>query len=315
MIDVNNLSKQFPKNEQPVVQNISFSVGQGEVLALLGPNGAGKTTTIKMILGLIEPTAGEITVCGHDMCHKREIPLGVKHTGAVLEGARNSYWRLTAWDNLIYFGSLRGLAKKKLHDRANYLLDFFDLTDSAEKEVRLFSRGMQQKLAIALAMLHDPDVLILDEPTLGLDVTAARLLEQRISELAAQGKAILLTTHTMPLAERLASRIFIINRGQEVAYGQTHVLLKNYDQSDVVDLKLVGQMGAVSAEKVQQTFPVILIQNDPSTTLTWSAPTQTEILQLYKLLDQLGETVDTLQRRQPTLEEMFVTLTTLEQPA
>ncbi len=314
MIKVSNLSKQFPNSQQLVVQDVSFSVGKGDVLALLGPNGAGKTTTIKMILGLIKPTDGEIDVCGHNMCHRRGIQYGVKKIGAVLEGARNSYWRLTAWDNLIYFGSLRGLSKKHLRERANYLLDFFALTDSAEKEVRHFSRGMQQKLAIAIAMLHDPDVLILDEPTLGLDVSAARLLEQRIGELAVQGKTILLTTHTMPLAERLASHIFIINRGKQVAYGQTQALLHNYDQSDVVAIKLIGEIGEKSAENIHQTFPTILIDNDPQTTLSWSDPTQTDILQLYIMLDQLGETVDTLQRRQLTLEEMFVTLTTEEQP-
>jgi ABC-2 type transport system ATP-binding protein len=227
LILANGLTKTY--GEQTVVDDISFTLQASEILALLGPNGAGKTTTIKMILGLILPSGGCAEVAGYDMAIEKEMRVGVQHVGAVLEGARNAYWRLSVLENLRYFGGLHGLTRKHIDARAQELLSLLGLEQQRDVEVRKFSRGMQQKAAIANALIHDPEILILDEPTLGLDVEASRLLEETVANLAAAGKAILLTTHVMDLAQRLAGRIFVINQGKEVAHDTTAALIKRFD--------------------------------------------------------------------------------------
>lgn len=153
LIIANSLTKTY--GAQTVVADISFSLSTGEILALLGPNGAGKTTTIKMVLGLILPTDGYSEIMGCDMRQEKEMRVGAHHVGAVLEGARNAYWRLSALENLRYFGGLRGLSRAQIDERAYDLLTMLDLNTQRDVEVRKFSRGMQQKVAIANALMHD----------------------------------------------------------------------------------------------------------------------------------------------------------------
>src|SRR4030066_415833 len=173
---VAQLVKSYKPDSPNAVDGISFEIESGTVFGLLGPNGAGKTTTIKMILGLIIPTSGSIKLAGYDISTHRNKAL--RHAGAVLEGSRNIYWRLSARANLEYFGALRGMHGGALKQRIDELLALVELSDRADEETREFSRGMQQKVALAIAMLHNPDVLLLDEPTLGLDVQSARTIEK-----------------------------------------------------------------------------------------------------------------------------------------
>ena len=202
---VQDLAKTYPNGVQAVA-GISFEILRGEILALLGPNGSGKTTTVKMIAGLVLPSSGSAEIMGLNVLKHRTDAM--RHLGAVLEGARNVYWQLSARENLRYFGGLRGVPKRQLEKRIDELLLDVGLLADQHRPVGQFSRGMQQKLAIAAALLHDPEVLLLDEPTLGLDVSAARALEDNIARLASErGKSVLLTTHTMPLAEKLAHRV------------------------------------------------------------------------------------------------------------
>lgn len=308
-VAVNHLAKTFPRAQNPAVADITFALQSGDVLALLGPNGAGKTTTVKMILGLITPTSGTVQVCGHDITIESQLRQAMSRVGAVLEGARNSYWRLSARDNLLYFGSLRGMRAKRLGSRADELLKFLDLHEVAGKEVRHFSRGMQQKLAIAIALIHDPDVLLLDEPTLGLDVQAARLLEQRIADLAQQGKTILLTTHTMSLAERLASHIFVIHQGREVAYDARRALIERFSQRSAVDILLEGTLSEALTLAIQTQFPGANVQVGEATHVLWPEPSQSQVIQLFEFLDKAGKTVLSVNRREASLEEVFLTLT------
>jgi ABC-2 type transport system ATP-binding protein len=183
---------------------------------LLGPNGAGKTTTIKMAAGLVTPTAGRVTILGEDLRRRRGA--AVRHLGAVLEGGRNVYWALSAWQNLLYFGRLRGLRRREIEPRAEWLLRELDLWDRRHQPVGGFSRGMQQKVAIAAALVADPALLLLDEPTIGLDVSAARTVKDWIRRLAAeQGKAVVLTTHQLAVAQELSHRVTVIRAGQIVA--------------------------------------------------------------------------------------------------
>lgn len=313
-IQVSGVTKWYPGAEKTAVAGVSLSLHPGETLALLGPNGAGKTTTVKMIAGLILPTSGAIHVLGHDMVRART--KGVRHIGAVLEGARNLYWRLSALENLRYFGSLRLVPRRELSHRIEELLALFGLEENRHQEVRQFSRGMQQKLAIAAALLHDPEILLLDEPTLGLDVQAAKRLEAMIAQLAQeQGKAILLTSHMMPLAEKLADRIFVIHEGREVASDTTRSLLERYNtHQNITEIQVAGKLSAPLIAHLQEAFPgITAVPNTNTTLLRWPGPEQARLIQLLQFLDEQGQSILDVGRRQANLEEVFLSLTRVEQ--
>jgi ABC-2 type transport system ATP-binding protein len=207
------------------VQDVSLRIEGGEVLAFLGANGAGKTTTIKMIAGLILPDRGSVRIAGRD---PHTNPWALRCLGAVLEGTRNLYWRLTPEENLEYFGVLRGLTRKVARRRTVELLDRFELTHKRKAMVQTLSRGMQQKLAIAVALIHNPQLLLLDEPTLGLDVEATENVKQIIREVAAEGRAILLTTHQLDVAEELSDRVVIIQKGAIAIEQSTSALIQQF---------------------------------------------------------------------------------------
>lgn len=314
IVELHNLTKIYKGKPEPAVSDISFALQPGEIIALLGPNGAGKTTTIKMLLGLITPTSGRALVCGYDTAVSWQRQRAMPHLGAVLEGARNIYWRLSPTANLRYFGTLRGVSKPELEQRIDFWLSRLDLQDVAHKEVRFFSRGMQQKVAIAAALLHEPDILLLDEPTLGLDVQAGRLMESVILELAEQGKAILLTTHTMALAEQLASQILIMNGGMTIAHGATSALRHQFPKETAVEVWLDEVMAGEDVpwfEKGRANLKVAYQKE--ATVLTWQGASQSDILQLFDDLDTNGYTVNRIERREANLEELFLRL--LEEPS
>lgn len=185
------------------VRDVSLNIAAKEVLAFLGPNGAGKTTTIKMIAGLILPDGGEVRIAGRNPHRDSQ---AIRMLGAVLEGNRNLYWRLTPEENLEYFGVLRGLSGSVARRRSQELLERFDLLPKRRTTVQTLSRGMQQKLAIAVALMHQPQLLLLDEPTLGLDVEATENVKSLVREIAREGCAILLTTHQLNIAEESTLR-------------------------------------------------------------------------------------------------------------
>ena len=204
-IEIESLSKTYYKRNKSVtkaVDNLNLSVPAGHVFGFLGANGAGKTTTIKMICGLVTPTTGRVHVNGYDVA--REHSMAMRQIGAVLEGTRNVYWRLTAWQNLLYFGRLKGCRGEGLKVRAEQLLRELDLWERRNDSIRTFSRGMQQKVAIACALISDPPIILLDEPTLGLDYQASRTVKAWIAQLANdQGKTVVLTTHQVDMAQSL----------------------------------------------------------------------------------------------------------------
>jgi len=230
VLDVADLHKSYRTGGKTVdaVRGVSFSIEEGEVFAFLGPNGAGKTTTIKMIAGLIEPARGHVSVVGMNPSRDRE---ATRHIGAVLEGSRNIYWRLTCLENLIYFGALRGVPRKVARARGMELLERFGLADRRDSEVRTLSRGMQQKVAIAVSVLHEPRLVLLDEPTLGLDVRASEDVKRLVRELAAEGRGILLTTHQLTVAEEIADQVAVIRDGQLVVQGGMSSVLAGFSRS------------------------------------------------------------------------------------
>lgn len=223
LLQAQGLRKRFGTLE--AVRGVSLELRPGKVLAFLGKNGAGKTTTVKMLAGLLLPDGGRVHLLGKDPFQD---PWALRHLGAVLEGNRNVYWRLSPLENLVYFGVARGLRLGAARKRALALLQEYDLLEKAHTEVRHLSRGMQQKLAFLQALVHDPEVLLLDEPTLGLDVETALLIQGKIRKLAQGGKAILLTTHQLEVAEALADRVAIIHRGEVVLEEEKERLLARF---------------------------------------------------------------------------------------
>lgn len=207
------------------VRGVSLQVAAGEVFALLGPNGAGKTTTIKMVLGLVRPDSGEIRIKGRDPLRDR---WALREVGAVLEGNRNLYWRLTPLENLEYFGVLRGLSWRKARQRGRALLERLGLEEKAYNLTQTLSRGMQQKLALASALIHRPALLLLDEPTLGLDVEAKAAVQHLIREISQEGRAVLLTTHQLDVVETVADRVAVLYRGMILTEGSPQELTQQF---------------------------------------------------------------------------------------
>lgn len=297
MLVVRELKKIYRSHRQLVeaLKGVSFEIARGEIFGLLGPNGAGKTTTVKIICGLIEPDAGEIYIDGLDF--RRERTRCLFKLGAVLEGSRNIHWRLTPWENLMLFGVRRELPKRVREERAQELLDFFDLSVKGDMIVGNLSRGMQQKVALACALIGDPELLLLDELTLGLDVQSAELLKQRIKQLAHEkGKAILLTTHQMELAEELCDRVAIIDEGRLLICESVSALKEAFRQRSYV-------------VRVRKTQPVTLgeqisipIQEQDS---YWElrARSDGEFFQLVRLLEERQLEIVSVNTESPDLKD------------
>lgn len=255
-LEAYNLKKTFRQNKQTIeaVKSVSLTIPFGEVLAFLGPNGAGKTTSIKMMAGLIQPDAGSVRIAGSDP-HRN--PAALQKLGAVLEGNRNVYWRLTPEENLEYFGVLKGLSRRKARKSGIALLERFGLLDKRRTPVQSLSRGMQQKLAIAVALIHQPQLLLLDEPTLGLDVEATEDVKVLVREIAASGCAILLTTHQLAIAEELSDRIAIIQKGEILTQSPTSQLIRQFsgaaykiEMEALLDTARITQLETIGADVV-----------------------------------------------------------------
>jgi len=237
-ITVINLRKEF--GDIVAVDNVSFSVKEGSIFGYLGPNGAGKTTTLRMIYGALRPTSGEIYVMGHDAL--REKNRAKKLLGVMPENT-GIYPRLTAEENLIYFGRLRGLSGYDLERRVEKLLRRLNLEEKRYVLADKLSSGQKQKLAFARAIIHEPPILILDEPTLGVDVMSAREIREIIREYADQGGTVVLSTHNMWEVQKLCSDVAIINRGRIVYSGSRAELERISGEKEFEDIfvKLVRE--------------------------------------------------------------------------
>ncbi len=278
------------------VQDVSLKLAAGEVLAFLGPNGAGKTTSIKMIAGLILPDAGWVRIVGRDPHREAK---ALRTIGAVLEGNRNVYWRLTAAENLEYFGVLRGMTPKAARQQSRILLERFDLVEKRNALVQTLSRGMQQKLAIAVALIHDPQLLLLDEPTLGLDVEATESVKKLVRDIAAEGRAILLTTHQLDIAEELSDRVAIINQGEILVEEPTTELIRQFS-STASTITLAQPLDPQRQSKLEQLGATI------------DSPTQIHLGDpdlLYPVLDLLRPLpIIQISQNQANLTDIFLRL-------
>jgi ABC-2 type transport system ATP-binding protein len=235
---VSRLCRQDSREEFHAVADVDIEISQGEVVAILGPNGAGKTTTIRMIATLLEPTSGEISIC--DVDARRRPAMAREHLGVVLGGERSVYWKLTARENLSYFAALRRIPRRETAARVADVLADVELSDRADEYVERFSTGMRQRLVLARALLGRPAVLLLDEPTAGLDPQSSAHLRSRLRQLSDAGTTIVLTTHYMDEADQLADRVGIIDHGRVIALDRPRNLRKlvNADQVVAAELRL-----------------------------------------------------------------------------
>ncbi|WP_017240116.1 ABC transporter ATP-binding protein [Streptomyces sp. SS] len=226
------------RTETEAVRGVTFEVAPGELFGLLGPNGAGKTTTIKMLNTLLLPTSGTARVFGHDVARD---PVAVRRRiGYVFGGDRGLYDRLSALDNLRYFAELYGVPAREQKRRIAELLDLVGLLGREKERVEGYSRGMRQRLHIARGLLHRPDVLFLDEPSIGVDPVAARDLRRTVADLAAAGTTVLLTTHYMAEADELCDRIAVIAGGRIRALGTPDSLKSLVRERDVLEIEAYG---------------------------------------------------------------------------
>jgi ABC-2 type transport system ATP-binding protein len=244
VIETSNLVKKY--GDKLAVSDVSFDVHAGEVFGFLGPNGAGKTTTIKMIVGLLQPTSGSVRVDGFDV---QVQSLQAKAACGYVPDTPNLYPKLSARELLRFVGDLYELPRQKVDERIEELLRLFDLTEAQDDMIDSFSHGMKQKTALAAALIHDPRVLVLDEPTVGLDPKSARLIKDMLRQIADRGSAVFLSTHILEIAERMCDRIGIIDKGRLVAVGtmdQLRALGKGERSLEDIFLSLTG--GAEVAE-------------------------------------------------------------------
>jgi ABC-2 type transport system ATP-binding protein len=293
--------------EVEAVRGISFDVQQGELFGLLGPNGAGKTTTIKMLITLLLPTTGSARVLGHDVVRDpREVR---KRIGYVFGGDRGLYERLSALDNLRYFAELYGVSGREQKRRIGEVLELVGLTGRERERVEGYSRGMKQRLHIARGILHDPEVVFLDEPTIGVDPVGARDLRQTIGGLVQSGKTVLLTTHYMFEADTLCDRIAVIARGRIVGEGTPRELKSHVADRTVVEVEVFG----IDDESVRRlrgmrgVTSVSVEDRDQAQVLTIQSPRGLELTRdLPGWLN--GAEIGRIEAREPTLEDAYVAL-------
>ncbi|MEJ5272968.1 MAG: ATP-binding cassette domain-containing protein [Spirochaetota bacterium] len=244
-IEIEKLSKSFKSKKEYIkaVDEVSFSIEEGTIFSLLGPNGAGKTTTIKILATLLLPDSGYAKICGYDVV-KDDLKVR-QNLGTVLPGERTLFWKLSVKENLSYFADLYGLRPSYSKKRIEYLLKRFQIEDRKNTFVEKLSTGFRQRVVLCRALLSDPKVLLLDEPTLGLDPEAARNLRNLILEIKKEGKTILLTTHYMYEADELSDFVAIINKGKIVGLDTPENLKKNLD---------IERNITISSKKVPEIF-------------------------------------------------------------
>jgi len=226
------------KSQIVAVKDVSLEVGYGELFGLLGPNGAGKTTTIKMLTTMLIPTSGRAFVLGHDVY--KDVTKIRERIGIVLGGERGLYTRVSAIDNLRYFADLYGVPTKIRDKRVKELLQFMGLWDRGGDRVETYSKGMKQRLHLARGLINDPEIIFLDEPTIGLDPEIARETRKMIKDLVKNGKTILLTTHYMFEAEELCDKVAVLRKGEIVAYDTPSGLKKYVMDASVVEVEGFG---------------------------------------------------------------------------
>jgi ABC-2 type transport system ATP-binding protein len=257
IIDVQHLSVSFKakKSNQMVhaVNDVSFQVREGEIFGLLGPNGAGKSSIIRMICGLLTPKSGNVWINGVN--HQNRLQ-SLQYITSVLEGNRNLYWRMTVDENISYFAGNRGIRFTDVREQVNELLHRFQLEEKRSELVGNLSRGMQQKVAIIVALCLDTKVILLDEPTLGLDVKMTNELKRILRQIRDDfGKTVIISTHDMNLVEEICERVVIIDRGKKIVEEPVEKLMELFAVQSYLLTVEGGEISASTMKRITQTFP------------------------------------------------------------
>lgn len=294
-IQMTGISKTFGKHL--AVVGLDLTVQQGELFSLLGPNGAGKTTTIKMLCCLLRPSSGTATIMGNDI---QKAPLAVKQVIDISPQETALSEHLNAWENLSLIGRSHGLAKSTVRKRSEELLQMMSLLDRAKERVRRFSGGMKRRLSIAMALVSDPQVLFLDEPTLGLDPQSRAGLWEHIERLKG-GKTLMLTTHYLEEADSLADRIAIMDEGRVVVQGTSRELKDGISERKVMRIEADG-LSADVVEGLRQIYPEVAV-------VEGGVEITSDDVDLYAIQDYLrprGVTVRSTYLKQATLDDVFL---------
>lgn len=303
-IEVSNLTKYYGK--LLAVDHINFTVNKGEIFGFLGPNGAGKTTTIRMLTGVTKPTSGTAMISGFDVVRE---PSKAKEQIGVVPDVSFLYDEMTAWSNLNFSAKLHGVPKENRETRARELLELFGLYDRRNDRVGTFSRGMQKRLMIAAALVHEPKILFLDEPTTGLDVQSARQIRGVIKELNGNGVTIFLTTHYIEEADQLCHRIAIICRGKITIIDAPENLKTMFQEEPVIEISFDKVQGVGDKlERLSHIRNVITVGDkfrlyvkDPSESLPL----------IFDFARENHLKVTSVNTLKPTLEDCFIKLTGL----
>ncbi|MEK4301664.1 ABC transporter ATP-binding protein [Oceanobacillus sp. FSL W8-0428] len=309
IIEISNLAKSYRKRKSreiiQAVKDVDFNVYKGEILGLLGPNGAGKTTTIKLICGLLYPDSGEIKIKGIPNTDNRLESL--QHISAVLEGNRNLYWRLTVRENLEYFAGNRGRSRKEVKEEIDELLHMFQLKDKENELVNRLSRGMQQKLAIAVAMLANTEVLLLDEPTLGLDVqTGLEVREILKSIVKNYQRTIIISSHDMDVIQDICDRTVIINQGTVVIDQRVDELIKLFEVRSY-RLTLNEPLSLDQQKAISTRFPTNeYVEDQVYSYLTVQLEKSEDIYQIFQVLQLNRTPIDSIDRKAIRFDEVFL---------
>lgn len=307
ILQAQHLEKRFLPEDILAVKDVSFEIQPGEIFSLLGPNGAGKTTTISMISGLLEPTAGDAVVAGSSI---RQDPMGVRRVLGVVPQEIALYDELNALQNLSFWGRMYGLQGSALKERIGVVLDQVSLADRAKDRVKTYSGGMKRRLNIAVGLLHEPKIVFMDEPTVGIDPQSRRKILDTVKDLNQQGMTVLYTTHYMEEAEELSHRVGIIDNGELIALGTQNELTQLVGERETVTLHLgegesgqslvealAGAAGVVKASAVDGEVVLVVVEAE-------------EVLPTaINIASRLGLRVRTIDIQEPNLEAVFLSLT------
>ncbi|MCL0065474.1 ABC transporter ATP-binding protein [Dehalococcoidia bacterium] len=311
VLEVRNLTKVYRQRRgEDVVatDDISFTVKKNEVVGLLGPNGAGKTTTIKCICTLIRPTSGLIRINGADS--QRNPRLALRHVTAVLEGNRNIYWRLTVRENLEFFAGLQGIPSGRVRNYIDELIELFQLKEKERTDARKLSRGMQQKLAVACALVKKTEVLLLDEPTLGLDVETSHELRFTLKEMARRGeRTIIISSHDMSVVQDICERVIIVNNGRIVTDDQVANLLRLF-QASAYRFEIEGRLDEEQQSRLKERFELLKISvaDNHYTEVEAELEDGNHIYEIMDILKAGDSRIRSIARKEPNLEEIFLNI-------
>jgi ABC-2 type transport system ATP-binding protein len=304
--------KSEPKAMFTAVDGVDLQIEHGEIFGLLGPNGAGKSTTIRMLCTLLEPTSGTAQVHGFDVV--RQANDVRRSLGTLLAGERSIYWKLTGRENLEYFAALYHIPQAVAKKRVEELIERMELKERANELVEKYSTGMRQRIAIAKALLARPPILLLDEPTLGLDPQAARRLRQLIAELKQEGHTILLTTHYMEEADHLSDRIGIIDTGKVIALDTPEGLKRRIDQKEIIRLELTGWHDDIAGRlrSISGIDNITMRQQSDADLWEVSLHAQNSRAALPRIVENIsgnGTRLVNMNIVKPSLEDVFIHLT------